>query len=380
MNRIAVVADDFTGAAELAGIGLTRGLAVEIATTVNPESQADLLVVATDTRSVSEPEAVREITAVTEALRALKPQLIYKKIDSVLRGHVIAETRAMQAVLNWPKTLLVPANPALGRTLVDGQYYVNGQPIHQTHFATDPEFPVTESDVLARLNRTNEPVFVQPSTQPLPERGIVIGEVEKPADFEFWGHCVDHQTGLGGGAGFFSTLLDALTLPKSKTAVPFTLGENRLYVCGSAFGERIELVKKAVEAGHSVHYMPKPLVQAASNDPEKWSTEIAEKLRQNRPVILAIDPQTVEKPDAVHLRTMMAKTVKQIKNRVRINELVIEGGSTASAVLREIGVMRLVPTQELAPGVVRCLAVENVSLHVTVKPGSYRWTPELWTF
>ncbi|RYF47763.1 MAG: hypothetical protein EOO39_47925 [Cytophagaceae bacterium] len=61
-----------------------------------------------------------------------------------------------------------------------------------------------------------------------------------------------------------------------------------------------------------------------------------------------------------------------------IDELIIEGGSTASAVLREIGVVRLVPTNELAPGVVRSKALNNYTLHITVKPGSYRWPVDLW--
>ncbi|GAB3325083.1 hypothetical protein GCM10027299_22800 [Larkinella ripae] len=378
---LAVIADDFTGAAELAGIGRTHGLTVEIAMTLNLKTQAELLVVATDTRSVSEPEAVRAITAVCRALHRLKPQLIYKKIDSVLRGHVIAETRAMQQVLDLSKALLVSANPALGRTLVNGQYYVEGELIHQTHFADDPEFPVTESDVSKRLSRSREPVFVQSSQKPLPQRGIVVGEVEKPADFKAWIYHLDPETLVGGGSGFFSAVLDSLALPKTQTAVPFSLGQTRLYVCGSAFNESVELVRKAVEAGHSVHYMPKSLGQnSAKAALETWAAETAESLRQNRVAILAIDPRTVEKPDAVQLRTMMAKTVQQIINRVLVNELVIEGGSTASAILREIGVMRLVPTQELAPGVVRCATLENDSLHITVKPGSYRWSPELWTF
>jgi uncharacterized protein YgbK (DUF1537 family) len=95
---------------------------------------------------------------------------------------------------------------------------------------------------------------------------------------------------------------------------------------------------------------------------------------------MAFNPAWLENLSAVQLRTVMAKTVCDVLNRVQIHELIIEGGSTASAVLREIGVTRLAPTEELATGVVRSKAIEKPALHVTVKPGSYRWPPELELF
>jgi uncharacterized protein YgbK (DUF1537 family) len=266
---IAVIADDLTGAAELGGIGLAYGLNVEIAMSVHPQSKADLLVISTDARSVSEPEAVREMTEVSRALRELKPQLIYKKIDSVLRGHILAETRAQLKVLGLTKALLVPANPALGRTLVNGQYYVHGKPLHQTHFAQDPEFPVTDSDVLKRFEITTEPVFVRNPSDALPELGIVFGNVENGADLRSWVEGIDHQTLPGGGSGFFTAMLDSRFSLKPAPATPVTLAHNRLYVCGSAFKASVDWVKKARHSGHCVQYMPKELMQPGALQPDQ---------------------------------------------------------------------------------------------------------------
>ncbi|MGM9507358.1 four-carbon acid sugar kinase family protein [Larkinella sp. GY13] len=380
---IAVIADDLTGAAELGGIGLAYGLEVELSMSVNLQSKADLLVISTDARSVSEPEAVREMTEVSRALQELKPLLIYKKIDSVLRGHILAETRAQLTVLGLAKALLVPANPALGRTLVHGCYYVDGKPLHQTHFAHDPEFPVTDSDVLKRFKITTEPVFVRNPSDALPNRGVVFGNVEKWTDLQAWVERIDHQTLPGGGSGFFTAILDSRFLPKRETATPVALGNARLYVCGSAFKESVDWVKKAVHSGHFVQYMPKALLQPGTLDESSrttWATEVATSLQQRKPVVMAIDPAWVENSSAVQLRTDLAKTVRDVLNRTHIDELIIEGGSTASAVLREIGITRLAPVQELATGVVRSKAIEIPQLHVTVKPGSYRWPPELGSF
>jgi len=383
LSMLAVIADDLTGAAELGGIGLTYGLNVEIAMSVDPASTADLLVIATDTRSVSESEAVAEMVAVSRALLPMKPQLIYKKVDSVLRGHVMAEALAQLVVLELKKALVVSANPALGRTIVNGQYYVQGELIHETHFSEDPEFPITESDVYKRFSANVDRLTVQPHHGSFSEAEIIIGEVGDETDLQAWVRRLDAQTLPCGGSGFFTAILDSLPDVTRKEPAPVSLGDRRLYVCGSAFGASVDLVRRAAGAGSSVCYMPAELTRSgtlASNALTSWASEIAQQMQTNQQVIVAIDPSTVERGLglAVHLRNTMAKAIKLVLAHTSIDELIIEGGSTASAVLREIGVVRLVPTNELAPGVVRSKALYNDNLHITVKPGSYRWPTDLW--
>ncbi|GAB3996933.1 four-carbon acid sugar kinase family protein [Spirosoma daeguense] len=385
---IAVIADDLTGAAELAGIGKTYGLTVELAigrhsASVNQQSTADLLVIATDARSVSEAEAVQEMTAVSEMLRTMKPQLIFKKVDSVLRGHVVAETKAQLKVLGLAKALIVPANPALGRILIDGHYYVQGELIHETHFSKDPEFPITESNVLKRLAVNDASLSVQPPTVPSLQSGIVIGEVGTQGDLKAWASRVDEQTLPGGGAGFFTAILSTAYTARCSSVPSF--GSCKLFVCGSAFGYSVDLVKKAAMTGNFVCYMPKALMQSDDQEPVElanWVAQIVSCFQRNEQVIMAVPAESVVdscKP-AVCLRTLMAKAVKQVLDQVSVDELIIEGGSTASAVLREIDVTRLAVAQELAAGAVRSRALEKPELHITVKPGSYQWPTDLWTF
>jgi len=95
---IAVIADDFTGAAEIGGVGLRYGLQVLIETVVNDVSNVDLLVIATDTRSLEASQASEEMAKITGQLMQLHPDIIFKKIDSVLRGHVALELEAQMHV------------------------------------------------------------------------------------------------------------------------------------------------------------------------------------------------------------------------------------------------------------------------------------------
>src|ERR1700744_2910258 len=104
---IAVIADDLTGAAELGGIGLRHGLRTEIRTLVGSSTEADLLVIAADSRSKAAAAAVEEMATITRALKMLQPEWIYKKTDSVLRGHGIAELKTHLEILGLRSALLV---------------------------------------------------------------------------------------------------------------------------------------------------------------------------------------------------------------------------------------------------------------------------------
>ena len=91
---IAVIADDFTGAAEIGGVAIRNGFQVVIDTKVDKEVKTDILIIATDTRSQGPATAALLIKKITCDLLELRPDFIYKKIDSILRGNVAEELLA----------------------------------------------------------------------------------------------------------------------------------------------------------------------------------------------------------------------------------------------------------------------------------------------
>src|SRR5262245_9406607 len=90
---IVVIADDFTGAAELAGISLRFGLTVNVCLHNEISTGADVLIISTDSRSLKKKEALKVTANAIRKVVDLKPDLIYKKIDSVLRGYVLDELK-----------------------------------------------------------------------------------------------------------------------------------------------------------------------------------------------------------------------------------------------------------------------------------------------
>ena len=174
-----VIADDITGAAEIAGIALGFGCRVHFTTSVERLTLGDgVTVLATDTRSMPRTEAVAVTERIVARLRATAPNglpdgvRLFKKTDSVLRGHVTAELRALMTA-GYERALLLPANPSKGRCIVGGRYLLGGEPIDRTVFRTDPEFPAATADVVELLGGGVH--YVDSATERLAE-GISIGE------------------------------------------------------------------------------------------------------------------------------------------------------------------------------------------------------------
>ncbi len=347
---IAVIADDFTGAAELAGISLRYGLKVELCVGEVQYKDADVLVVSTDSRSLKKNEAIRVTEDLLKKVLQLKPKLVYKKIDSVLRGYVLDEAKVQMMLMNTTRAFIMPANPSLNRTIRNGNYFVDNIRISETGFAHDPEFPITRDSVNAILD--NE-VEVLRSSDELPDTGIVAGEVNVFEDYSYWADKINEQTVLVGAGDFFTAVLNKYYQPRQQKQ--FEIQLPHLYVCGTAFKERKEFIKKL----NCVSYLP-------GMAGEDWFKKVSEIIKSQQKVVIAID----ESADAaLSLRAKMAKAVGEIVKREAIKEIFIEGGSTAASVLDELKIKMLEPTDELSRGVVR-MKVDD--LFITVKPGSYK--------
>jgi uncharacterized protein YgbK (DUF1537 family) len=366
---IVVIADDLTGAAELAGIGLRYNMKTELATSVIMDTVADLFVVCTDSRSLNKMGAQKITTETVKEVLKLKPDLIYKKIDSVFRGHVVEELEIQMQQSGIKKALVVGANPSLGRTIKGGKYFIYGDPISETDFGTDPEFAITDSSVLKMIKAGAGEAKVLKHTDSLPDKGIVIGEAVFEEDVAAWANKVDNSWMLAGAGDFFTALLNKRYKVVAKPAIP--LGSPHLYVSGTAFGKSREFVKKIKQRLNCVAYIPALMLRTENINNEAWYSAVTEMLDKYEKAVVAINDDDVDPWNAspVYLRTIMAQVVKKILDKGIIKELFIEGGSTAAAILHELGIKKLVLVNELQRGIVRMKAND---LYITVKPGSYQ--------
>ena len=383
---IAVVADDLTGAAEIGGLGLPYDLIIEIVCDNDLKSNADLLIISTDTRSMPEKEALITTKLLTAKLAKIKPGLVFKKVDSVLRGHVLKELAIHLQYLHLKKALLIPANPALGRIIKNGRYFINEQPIHLTSFANDPEFSINSPDIHRMLKADKNGIHICQSNDQLPEYGVVVGECTTDKEITKWVKRSGDETLLAGGAGLFRSMLESLKLhPRLTENSNPKLKYPALFVCGSTFGRSQAAVARIKGDRGPVSYMPSDILtvpQPAETAFDRWADKIVALLNKQEKAIIAIHPAISPNGTitAASLRNKTAMVVKKVLERIAIKELLIEGGSTAAAIITRLNLSRLTPVIQLAPGVIKLRVNGRENLFLTLKPGSYDWPADTWNF
>lgn len=338
-----VIADDITGAAEIAGIAFSKGHQVSL---VCGEGVAtnQITVIATDTRSMTEAEAIAE-TKQLSFLISHHSSLIYKKTDSALRGHVVAELDALMQATGYKRAVYLPANPSKGRIVRNGIYYIGETPIAETAFSYDPEFPAKTSALRERFPDAEEKGIIMPDAESEEDIRRIITEYN------------DGHTLFAGAADLFSAFLTS----KPTTYHPPINTNNKLILCGSTQSKPLEL-------GIPIAPMPKEIYDG-SDDLSLWDTSVYD---NERGLILTI-PYThrTGKEVAVHLRNIMAKMTQQLIKRHHPKQLIVEGGATAWAALQAIGWSQFVIICQIAPGVVQMRAANGTL--VILKPGSYPW-------
>ncbi|MDN3669364.1 four-carbon acid sugar kinase family protein [Echinicola jeungdonensis] len=382
---IAVIADDITGAAEIAGVCLRWGIPVSFSLDVKPVSGAKVMVIASNTRSMKEADAIKESKRLAEALVEMKVDNVFKKSDSVMRGHVAAEMKALAAQFKKEKMMLVPANPYTGRSIRDGIYYVDQKPLNETSFKDDPEFPAASSSVKELLREEELNVCTGKFTEEQDLKpGFNIPDSKTMGDLYAWASLMDSTVLPSGSAAFFEMYLKR-NFPEwmhGQEPDPLSFLGNSLMVAGSTHQNSKNFIDKAVENGTILSLMPKEL--KSPNAPEsgvtKWSDEITKNLKGGDKVIMSAGKEkvTFENSNEV-LKTKTAETVAKVLDRVPVRELLIEGGATAFAVIQQLHMGPLLPLQELSPGVVRMKAVDS-DLVLTIKPGSYVWPEAVYKY
>ncbi len=143
--RIGIVADDLTSAADGASPFVERGLPAFVGLGNCPQLSADVISMDTESRNLDEAGAWEVTRDATLAL--CHAELLYKTIDSTLRGNIEIEIAAAFKNSQRGRLVIAPAFPEAGRTTSNGVQLVNGVPVAQTVYSNDPVHPAKTSRV-----------------------------------------------------------------------------------------------------------------------------------------------------------------------------------------------------------------------------------------
>jgi len=259
----------------------------------------------------------------------------------------VAEINALMRLFDRTAAILVAQNPSRGRTVKDGEYRIDGIPLHQTSFAQDPEYPATSSKVADLLK--------QPANSP-----ITVGEASCVDDLRHWAAQIEPKTLPAGGADFFQAILEARGLRATRPFLTTLPPGPTLFVCGSTADASAKLLSEAV--------------CLRVGDTSNLAHVVSDALRKRARAVIAIGKPIDRTPGAAQrLLTRLTSATANVLRNVPITNLLLEGGATASAVCREMRWSDFEIEGEFATGVVSMRVASPGGQRIIVKPGSYCW-------
>ena len=137
-----------------------------------------------------------------------------------------------------------------------------------------------------------------------------------------------------------------------------------------------------IENGHYHSNMPSEIYLNIDYPREifdHWCSEVVDAFHKNNKVIVSsLHYSSEEIGIGKRIKNIIAELVKRIAEETSIDEILIEGGSTTSEILKKLDIKRLTPIQELDTGVIRMQVEKLPDMCITTKPGSYNWPENVW--
>ncbi|MCW5623198.1 MAG: four-carbon acid sugar kinase family protein [Burkholderiales bacterium] len=407
------IADDFTGATDLAntlvkaGMRTVQLLGVPRAGLTIPD--ADAIVVALKSRSNPAPEAVSMSLAALTWLRAAGARQYYFKycstFDSTDRGNIGPVADALCDALGTPFTVFNPAFPTNKRTVYQGYLFVGDMLLSESGMRHHPLTPMTDPSlprVLAR--QTSRKVGLVPYGTVV--RGVAaIRESFDSLQREGVRHAVldaitdEHLLTLGeacadlalitGGSGMAMGLpanfvRRGLLEPGRVSALPAIDGPAAVLSgsCSTATQQQVSDMRRTHDA-----FEIDALAVADGRDVAREALEWASTRLSERPVLIysTADPKTVESVQVRlgrdHAGALVEATLSQIAKGLvarGVRRLVVAGGETSGAVVSALGVQGLQIGAEIDPGVPWTASLGEQRLALALKSGNFG-TPDFFT-
>ena len=378
IEKIAIIADDYTGAGD-AGIHFARfGRKVELLLHADAIDRKCLentdIALTTETRFFDPAEAGAAVLDMVRRCRAAGYERVFKKIDSTMRGNPGSEVEAVLAGTNLAAALICTAMPKTGRTCVDGVIYLDGVPLHLSDIGRDPFHPLSSSCVadLLRL-QTNLPIgfiglkeieageaALRRTIVAMMDRGVRLIVADAVEDGHLAALAQQLASGdlLPVGAGGFAEAVARLSAPAGMAS-----GGARKVVLHrpivSVVGSRTEVSRR--QAAHADKSGLFRTIDIRSDAPQADIRSACE-ARLNGPdrrqpnillrVVNGERPGKISREDGERVAEKLGYAAASICDIVPCRTIVSTGGSTSMAVAEALGIESVDLIDEILPGIV----------------------------
>lgn len=399
MRRLLILADDLSGAADCANACISSGLnAVVSFEDVNDHFQGEVLSIDCNTRHLSPTEAAARVTDIMRSPLLQEPdQLVFKKVDSTLRGNVGSELRVTlderrAASSNRIVAVMAPAFPAGGRTTVDGHQLLHGIPLGETeiwrhnglsgvaHLPTMlRQAGLSTSLVTLGRVRSNPDSLQADMLQLATQTDVIICDVETDDDLSAIAHAslaLGRETIWAGSAGLAYQFPHAARLTPSTPPIEqpeFPIGPI-LFVVGSmsSVSHRQARALENATPVTPIHILPSVLLEGPSQPAwQMFAGGIHDSLQSGNDTLIVLDAN--EWVDLQKRRRLTdALGLMLVPHVSLVGALVATGGETARAILDGWGIASLFMLGELERGLPFSFAhLDDRSLPLLTKAGAF---------
>lgn len=373
--ELGVVADDFTGAVDLAAAvsraGLSAAVLLEVPDDAGQVPDAWCVVIALKSRTAPPGEAVAESVAAARVLRGAGARWIYQKycstFDSTDAGNIGPVADALMAELGAETDLTTPATPEMGRTVYRGHLFVGDRLLSESSLRHHPLTPMTDPDLVRVLGRQTSLPVSRETVAP----GHVVLDATSEADLDrVAGLLLDrtergHVDLWGGAAGLAAALARAMAnhaAPGPAVAVP---PGPRLVLSGSC-SERTR-AQVAAFTGPSLRVEPGGVEAPLAFLAEAYDVE------PDRPALVhsTVPPEELRPRQAAEFEATLAAVASAAVERFGVGQLLVAGGETSGAVCRALRLRALDVCDHVAPGLAWCSPRPDPGLRVLLKSGNF---------
>ncbi|RSN24530.1 Hrp-dependent type III effector protein [Amycolatopsis sp. WAC 04169] len=395
---LGAIADDFTGATDVAVAFRRGGLRTVLFFGVPPEGEVtpphDAIVIALKSRAIPAAEAVSTSLRALRWLRNRKAEQIYFKycstFDSTPRGNIGPVLDALSQALSPARVLTTPSSPEHGRTQYQGHLFVGDALLAESPMHDHPTTPMTDSH-LPRLLREQTTTPVALVTHDILRRGetavreaidsksgYVLVDALTEEDLRLLGRIAADSPLVAGAAGLAAGLAAAhasMTPPLTDTSPPSGPAAVLSGSCSARTLEQVAVMKRLGRPAHRLDPVATPDPEALAAGALAWYDSLTEPgplvYSSSSPADLRRTQQElgVSRAAAILEKATGLIAVGLVERGVR--RLVAAGGETSGAVVTALDVRGGVIGTEAAPGVPWIHPVEDRRPALLLKSGNF---------
>ena len=397
---IGCIADDFTGAGDIASFFKKGNMRTVLFNGIPRKDfigDYDAAVIALKTRTQETRAAVKSSMDALDWLKAHGYQHIYIKycstFDSTPQGNIGPIIDAAIEKLNVAYTILCPALPVNGRTVENGNLYVNGIPLHQSHMKYHPLTPMWDSNIEELMRPQGKfPCMMISRSQLYSEENdlkkMISNFARKNKHFyivpdltcdEDAARIVNLFGDLGlltGGSGLAEHLGKSYCNSIISRAEYEPSKGRALILAGSCSKATLNQIQRFIsDGGYAIKLFPEKLISGDQSTEDILSEAV--KHLGNVLIYTSDTPENVRKNQAhgkKEVSSLLENATADIARQALkkgFTRFIVAGGETSGAVTKALGYASFDVGESVSPGVPILIPTENHDIRLVLKSGNF---------